>query len=273
MRILDTEGNTLVEYSYDPWGVPTVTGNTELADINPCSYRCYDYDEESGLYYLQSRYYNPESGRFMSADAHFDEKADIQAYNLFSYCTNNPIVYADGDGYALDVVFDSVSIVWSLIDLVKSPSIKNAIFLAWDIVATLTPLLPGSWTVKGGKLCYKVADSISDLKYADDLMTGSYKQLKKVFKGKKNVQIHHLVEQRFRILFKNTKTDDYLSIPLSIKFHNVITQRWRSYFPYGMNYKNISKSEMRKAIKWVYRDMPKVRDETLRWFEKNWRNK
>ena len=67
LRILDTERNTVVEYTYDPWGAQTVTGDTELAAMNPCSYRGYDYDEESGLYYLQSRYYNPQTGRFLNA--------------------------------------------------------------------------------------------------------------------------------------------------------------------------------------------------------------
>lgn len=98
LRILDTTGNTVVEYSYDPWGVPTVTGDAELAAINPCSYRGYDYDEESGFYYLQSRYYDPENGRFIIADVMLDT-ATILGFNVFSYCGNNPIMYVDPEGY------------------------------------------------------------------------------------------------------------------------------------------------------------------------------
>lgn len=79
IRVLDTEGNTVVEYSYDPWGVPTITGDAALAAINPCSYRCYDYDEESGFYYLQSRYYNPQTGRFLNADVLIDTGAKVYA--------------------------------------------------------------------------------------------------------------------------------------------------------------------------------------------------
>lgn len=55
VRILDGQGNTVVKYAYDPWGVPTIEGDADLAAINPCSYRGYYYDEETGYYYLQSR--------------------------------------------------------------------------------------------------------------------------------------------------------------------------------------------------------------------------
>ena len=98
IRVLDTSGNTVVEYSYDPWGVPAITGDTELAAINPCSYRCYDYDEESGYYYLQSRYYNPETGRFLNADDTeilLEKQNSILQYNHFSYCWNNPVNLVD----------------------------------------------------------------------------------------------------------------------------------------------------------------------------------
>ena len=103
IRILDTDGNTVVEYTYDPWGVPTITGDTELAAINPCSYRCYDYDEESGYYYLQSRYYNPQTGRFLNADdtSYLGASGMVLGYNLFTYCDSNPVNYFDPTGKIL----------------------------------------------------------------------------------------------------------------------------------------------------------------------------
>ena len=60
-------GETAASYVYDSWGkVISATGT--LADINPIRYRGYYYDTETGLYYLQSRYYDPETGRFINAD-------------------------------------------------------------------------------------------------------------------------------------------------------------------------------------------------------------
>jgi len=100
IRILDENGNTVVEYSYDPWGVPTVTGDTELAKINPCSYRGYDYDEETGYYYLQTRYYVPTIGRFIN----MDDSSVMQvgnmplSCNLYAYCDNNAINEIDSNG-------------------------------------------------------------------------------------------------------------------------------------------------------------------------------
>lgn len=115
LRILDTTGNTVVEYSYDPWGVPTVTGDTELAAINPCSYRGYDYDEETGFYYLQSRYYDPTVGRFISLEPNvdyglFDLGAGVLAYNAYVYCANNPIVHKDETGKVVTAVLIGIGI-------------------------------------------------------------------------------------------------------------------------------------------------------------------
>lgn len=100
----------MVSYTYDPWGVPTVSGDASLAAINPCSYRGYYYDQETGYYYLQSRYYNPEIGRFLNADEVACAGVDnsINSSNLFTYCNNNPICYADSDGYIASKVIGAI---------------------------------------------------------------------------------------------------------------------------------------------------------------------
>ena len=72
-------------------------------------------------------------------------------------------------------------------------------------------------------------------------------------------------------MFRGVNVNDYLSVPLSKDLHKTITQRWRKYFPYGMNYKNITKPQMRRAIKSIYKDMPKLLEQVLDWFEDNWR--
>lgn len=99
INILDSVGTVVVTYTYDVWGnIISVTGDKTLADINPIRYRGYYYDRETGLYNLNTRYYNPEIGRFMSLD---EPEAFINSnenYNLYAYCCNNPVNYYDPDG-------------------------------------------------------------------------------------------------------------------------------------------------------------------------------
>jgi RHS repeat-associated protein len=101
VAILDSNGTKVVGYSYDAWGNPlTLSGSmsTTLGLHNPLRYRGYVYDQESGLYYLQSRYYNPEIGRFINADSLVSTGQGVLGYNMFAYCGNNPVMRADESG-------------------------------------------------------------------------------------------------------------------------------------------------------------------------------
>ena len=117
VRILDAQGNTVVKYAYDPWGVPTIEVDKDLAALNPCSYRGYYYDEEMGYYYLQSRYYDPEIGRFINADeaAFLGASGTILGYNFFSYCCNNPIASLDKSGHSGTPIQWACAIVGAII--------------------------------------------------------------------------------------------------------------------------------------------------------------
>ena len=92
-------GQIVAKYSYDAWGNCTVTNATGYAvgDKNPFRYRGYYYDTETGLYYLNSRYYNPEFGRFISADGQLSG-GNIAGANLYAYCYCNPINLLDYNG-------------------------------------------------------------------------------------------------------------------------------------------------------------------------------
>ena len=101
--IYDGNGNVVVEYTYDSWG-KLISITRSLASTigikNPLRYRGYYYDTETSLYYLQSRYYDPETCRFLNADAFCIAGNDyIQGANMFSYCYNNPVMYSDLAGY------------------------------------------------------------------------------------------------------------------------------------------------------------------------------
>ena len=123
-------GETLVEYEYDPWGQVTstycgpdddeITKNLIMTIVNavcPLTYRGYNYDFTTGLYYLQSRYYNPEWGRFLNVD---DVKilassaGDPLAANPYLYCSNNPVNRVDYTGYECEELIEGLMQIFTV---------------------------------------------------------------------------------------------------------------------------------------------------------------
>lgn len=102
--LIDENGVSVVQYQYDSWGkLLGITGSlaSTIGKRNPFRYRGYYYDDETGMYYLQSRYYDPEIKRFICADNISMLEASIETVhnrNLYVYCDNNPIVRVDGTG-------------------------------------------------------------------------------------------------------------------------------------------------------------------------------
>lgn len=97
VMLLDASGNTFAEYSYNAWGY-VLNASGSLAEVNPLRYRGYYYDVETGLYYLQSRYYDPAIGRFINADGYASTGQGILGCNMFAYCNNEPVGYSDPSG-------------------------------------------------------------------------------------------------------------------------------------------------------------------------------
>lgn len=101
IALADNNGNKIVEYKYDVWGrILSTTGALaqSLGMLNPFKYRGYVYDEETGLYYLQNRYYNPLWGRFINSDNYLVQTQSLLCHNAFCYCTNSPVSLFDPDG-------------------------------------------------------------------------------------------------------------------------------------------------------------------------------
>ncbi|MDT4341954.1 RHS repeat-associated core domain-containing protein [Ruminococcus bromii] len=96
--MIDLSGTEVASYVYDSWGnIKDTKGEPTIREINPIRYRSYVYDEETGLYYLQSRYYDPLTGRFLNADTNLN--SNILGLNVYIYCYNGSVNYLDRDGF------------------------------------------------------------------------------------------------------------------------------------------------------------------------------
>ena len=93
------EYESVATYEYDAWG--NVSSSGRLAEINPLRYRGYYYDNETGFYYLQSRYYDPANRRFINADSLASTGQGSLGTNMFAYCNNCPTIYHDPSGHAI----------------------------------------------------------------------------------------------------------------------------------------------------------------------------
>ena len=114
-------------YTYDSWGKlisvtnasGTALASTNLGVQNSIRYRGYVYDTETGLYYLQSRYYDPETGRFLNADDvnFIGASGNVLGYNAFAYCENNAVNDSDPNGYLGRHWWNSVTWVARIINM------------------------------------------------------------------------------------------------------------------------------------------------------------
>ena len=103
VAVYNSSGTKLVTYTYDAWGYIISTtysngGSTTGAQYNPLKYRGYYYDDDLDLYYLATRYYDPEVCRFVTADSYVSTGQGILGYNRYAYCNNNPVMYVDFTG-------------------------------------------------------------------------------------------------------------------------------------------------------------------------------
>lgn len=139
--ITDVDNNLIASYTYDSWGkVISITGsNVAVGELNPFRYRSYYYDSDIQMYYLQSRYFDPEIGRFINSDDvnYLGITESEVSYNAFAYCNNNPILGTDEDG--LYNFSDLIKLIEKFLKSAKSILIK----IEWILI-----LVSDSLTIK-----------------------------------------------------------------------------------------------------------------------------
>ncbi len=204
IAIYDASGEKKVEYAYDAWGNCTVVyaADIGLADTNPIRYRGYYFDRETGLYYLNARYYSSEWRRFISPDAaEYIDPETPNGLNLYAYCNNDPVNYADPSGHFAISTFliglaVSSLVTWGLSEIFGAQIVGGASSMVNGYAAITTGIgllsfgLVG-W-IAGGLLIIagagamiiganEVVDGITGTNYiqewtgwSDDLYTGLY---------------------------------------------------------------------------------------------------
>ena len=152
VAILDENGNTVVRYGYDAWGAPLwCTGELAetLGKVQPFRYRGYVFDEETGLYYNNYRFYSIQWNRFISPDSVFDDNAGVLKHNIYTYVANNSTNNSDSSGHW--IFKDAFN--WFTENVTK-PIVEGVESLLEDVNFTLSIGFAGSislgfWTYSG----------------------------------------------------------------------------------------------------------------------------
>ena len=126
IEIRNSTNNVVCKYTYDAWGKMlsmkdgsgnAITSAGHIGNLNPLRYRGYYYDNETGLYYLRSRYYDPVICRFVNADGYISTGQGMLGYNMYAYCGNNPILRNDPNGKGWITIFAVIIVVAVVVDL------------------------------------------------------------------------------------------------------------------------------------------------------------
>ena len=159
------DGGSGAQYAYDAWGNIIAMSGT-LAELNPLRYRGYVYDQETGFYYLNSRYYDPLIGRFVGADSIVSTGQGLSGLNNFAYCGNNPVIRKDAAGSVWETVFDIASLAGSIVEVAINPGDPWAwaglVGDALDLVPFVTGIGEATRAVKAPTRLINKADDVVD---------------------------------------------------------------------------------------------------------------
>ena len=149
-------------YTYDAYGNVVNSSETALTAANPYRYGSYYYDDESGLYYLNARYYDAANGCFTQRDTYLGELHVPASRNLYTYAAGNPIYYTDPTGHFWETFFDVVSFGFSLYEAIKEPTVGNIAAAVFDAASIFVPFIAGTGLAKAGMKTVDAADDIYD---------------------------------------------------------------------------------------------------------------
>ena len=165
VALLDNTGAVIVKYKYDAWGKcqTTVVDSTatEIASLNPFRYRSYYYDDETNLYFLKTRYYDPEIGRFITIDdiSYLDPES-INGLNLYAYCLNNPLKYIDHFGCSVTLTILAIIGISALIGAASGAIISGVTYA----ITTETFVARDFWaSVAGGAVSGLIMGAFSGM--------------------------------------------------------------------------------------------------------------
>ncbi len=173
--IVNASGTQVVAYNYDAWGNLLSTTGTmaeTLGATNPLRYRGYVYDSETGLYYLQSRYYNPSWGRFINADGYLSTGGGVLDGNMFSYCGNNPVMGYDPTGEInWSKLFSGTGLLAiGVMACLTAAAVVTAGACTPLLIAAGATFVAGGMTVLNGAA--EVVESFTDYNYMRDSVYG-----------------------------------------------------------------------------------------------------
>ena len=107
--LVKEDGSADATYRYTDFGETTINGDNKAE--NEVGYTGGIYDQSTGLYYLNARYYNPEDGRFVTEDTYRGENDKPDTQHLYVYCANNPINHVDPSGHYAVALYTLVKVV------------------------------------------------------------------------------------------------------------------------------------------------------------------
>jgi RHS repeat-associated protein len=266
IRLVNESGAVVVRYYYDAWGKLLQTevsdsAYNDIAEKNPLRYRGYVYDTEMGMYYVESRYYNPDICRWIITD---DVNCigvgdNIICYNSFAYCLDNPMNQTDIGGNLsvsnwIKIGIGTTALICAVgltaatggagaavcVGLAKiaGSTVLNAV-----VGAGVGYLLNGKQGAVDGACSGYMLGGLSAccgaaINYISSPANGidTYSNLVKANKGS-GLEAHHIIEKRFSGTLNISNTNKMLAVSISKSNHRTYTNIWRKMLPYGKEYK------------------------------------